>query len=591
MGEEMTSVSAVTKETVIKILDEIAVLLEISGENPFKSRAYQNAARNLEKLDTDFINLVKEKKLSEVKGIGEAINKKIGELVETGRLAYYELLRSSIPPGHLEMLKIAGLGPKKIHALYEQLGIKTIGELEYVCHENRLVELQGFGKKTQDNILAGIEKLKLYRERRLYAEVATDARALLSMLIDNKDVSRVSLAGSLRRSAETVKDIDIVASSAVAEEIAGYFASLPQVAGVSAKGNTKVSVILQTGINADLRIVADQEFPHALMHFTGSKEHNTFLRGRAKDLGLKINEYGLWRGGVNIVCQSEEEIFSHLNLPYIQPELRENMGEIEAAEKGNLPVLVDDNDIRGIFHVHTNFSDGAHTLESMVGAARKMGMQYIGISDHSQSAYYAGGLKREEIEKQHKLIDDLNEKYAPFYIFKGIEADILPDGSLDYTDDILGSFDFVIAAIHSNFNMSEEEMTSRIKKALQNQYTTMLAHPTGRLLLAREPYAANIQEIIDTAAGYGKVLELNANPQRLDLDWRHCIYARKKGVKIAINPDAHSTAGLADISFGIKIARKGWLAAGDCLNCLSLIEMKKYLSSKKNYKRGVLDEC
>lgn len=581
MGEEMTSASAVTKETVINILEEIAVLLELSGENPFKSRAYQNAARNLEKLDTDFINLAKENKLSGIQGIGEAINKKIKELVETGQLAYYESLKSSIPPGHLEMLKIAGLGPKKIHALYEQLGIKTIGELDYACHENRLVELKGFGKKTQDNILAGIEKLKHYKERRLYAEVAADAQTLLSMLTDNKDVCRVSLAGSLRRSAETVKDIDIVASSAAAEKLAGYFASLPQVDAVSAHGTTKVSVTLRTGINADLRIVTDTEFPHALLHFTGSKEHNTVLRSRAKDIGLKINEYGLWRGAKNIVCRSEEEIFSHLNLSYIPPELRENMGEIEAAQKGILPVLVEEKDICGLFHVHTNFSDGAESLEGMVGAARKMGMQYIGISDHSQSAYYAGGLKREEIEEQHKLIDALNGKYAPFYIFKGIESDILPDGGLDYPDEILARFDFVIAAIHSNFNMPEKEMTGRIIKALRNRHTTMLAHPTGRLLLARESYAVNIMEIIDAAAQYGKVLELNANPRRLDLDWRNCIHARGKGVKISINPDAHKAAGLSDINFGIKIARKGWLEKGDCLNCLSLNDMKQYLSRKK----------
>lgn len=578
----MISGSAVTKETVIKIMEEIAVLLELSGENQFKSRAYQNAARNLEKLDTDFIYLVKANKLSEVPGIGEAINKKIRELVATGKLAYYESLKSSIPPGHLEMLKIAGLGPKKIHALYEQLGIRTIGELEYSCQENRLAELKGFGKKTQDNILAGIEKLKLYKERRLYAEVAADAQALFSLLQNNKDIGLASLAGSLRRSAETVKDIDIVASSKNAENLAGHFSSLPPVAAVSGKGITKVSVTLRTGINADLRIVADHEFPHALLHFTGSKEHNTVLRGRAKDMGLKINEYGLWQGEKNIACGSEEEIFSHLGLPYIQPELRENMGEIEAAEKGTLPVLVEEKDICGLFHVHTDFSDGAETLESMVATAKKMGMQYIGISDHSQSAYYARGLKREDIEKQHQLIAGLNEKYAPFYIFKGIESDILPDGCLDYADDLLESFDFVIAAIHSNFNMPEEEMTRRIKRALQNPFTTMLAHPTGRLLLARDPYAVDIMEIIDTAASSGKVLELNANPHRLDLDWRNCIYARKKGVKIAINPDAHHVSGLADISFGIKIARKGWLEKADCLNCLNLNEMKEYLSSKKN---------
>lgn len=571
----------ISKETVISILEEIAVLLELSGENPFKSRAYRNAARNLEKLDTNFLNLVKTNKLSEVEGIGEAINKKITELVETGTLKYYEALKASIPPGHLEMLKISGLGPKKIHSLYRELGITTLGELEYACHENRLIELKGFGKKTQDNILAGIEKLHHYRERRLYVEAAAEAQKLIDYLREHKNVLRVSIAGSLRRFCETVKDVDIVASSSYAGELADYFAALPEVAAVSGKGDTKVSVTLLSGINSDLRIVTDKEFPHALLHFTGSKEHNVALRGKAKDGGLKINEYGLWRGEKNIACRSEEEIFSHLGLPYITPELRENMGEIEAAQKGLLPGLIEEKDICGLFHIHTNFSDGSETLESIVQAARKMNLKYIGVSDHSQSAYYAGGLKEEDIARQHRLIDELNIKYAPFYIFKGIESDILPDGNLDYRNDILAGFDFVIAAIHSNFNISREEMTARIGKALQNPYTTILAHPTGRLLLAREPYAVNIQEIIDTAARYGRIIELNANPQRLDLDWRHCIYARKKRVKISINPDAHSLRGLADISMGIKIARKGWLEKGDCLNCLNLEEMKDYLKYKR----------
>jgi DNA polymerase (family 10) len=355
----MISIPAVTKESVIKILEEIAVLLELSGENPFKSRAYQNAARNLEKLDKDLLSLVAENKLAEVEGIGEAINKKVTELVQTGKLEYYEALKAAIPQGHLEMLKIPGLGPKKIHALFTQLGIKTIGELEYACHENRLVELKGFGKKTQDNILAGIEKLKLYKERRLYAEVEVSAQILLNSLQENENVIRVSIAGSLRRCTETVKDIDIVASSANPAALADYFTGLPLIAAVSGKGTTKVSVTLQSGINADLRIVHDAEFPHALLHFTGSKEHNTALRGRAKNMGLKINEYGLWKAEKNIVCRSEEEIFFHLGLKFIPPELREDMGEIAAAEKGSLPVLVEEKDIRGLFHIHTNFSDGA----------------------------------------------------------------------------------------------------------------------------------------------------------------------------------------------------------------------------------------
>lgn len=570
-----------TKETIIQILEEIATLLELTGENPFKSRAYQNAARNLEKIEVDFDALVKENRLTEIEGIGEAISKKLTELIQTGKLEYYEKLKDSVPPGHLEMLKIPGLGPKKIHALYEQLGIKDVGELEYACLENRLVDLKGFGKKTQDNILAGIAKLKVYKERRLYAEVAAEAEVLLEYLKRDKSILSISIAGSLRRGNETVKDIDILAASKNPEKLVGHFTSYEQIETVTASGETKVSVVLKSGINADLRIVTSAEYPYALHHFTGSKEHNNAMRRRAKDMGLKMNEYGLFRGEKNIKCASEEELFAALKLQFIEPELRENMGEIQAAEKNELPKLVEEKDVRGIFHVHTNFSDGGETLENMARAAREMGLQYIGISDHSRSAYYAGGLQIEGIKKQHELIDKLNEKLKPFHIFKGIEADILPDGSLDYDEKTLARFDFVIAAVHSNFNMSAREMTARLKKVLQNKYATMLAHPTGRLLLSREPYAVNLEEVIDTAAKFGKAVELNANAHRLDLDWRHCIYAKRKGVKIAINPDAHQIAGLRDVNFGVKIARKGWLSSEDCLNCMSLVGMKEYLTRNK----------
>ena len=570
-----------TKETIIQILEEIATLLELTGENPFKSRAYQNAARNLEKSEVDFDELVKENRLTEIEGIGEAISKKLTELIQTGKLEYYEKLKDSVPPGHLEMLKIPGLGPKKIHALYEQLGVKDVGELEYACLENRLVDLKGFGEKTQDNILAGIAKLKVYKERRLYAEVAVEAEVLLEYLKRDKSILSISIAGSLRRGNETVKDIDILAASKNPEKLGGHFTSYERIETVTASGETKVSVVLKSGINADLRIVTSAEYPYALHHFTGSKEHNTAMRGRAKDMGLKMNEYGLFRRDKNIKCASEEELFAALKLQFIEPELRENMGEIQAAEKNELPKLVEEKDVRGIFHVHTNFSDGGETLENMARAAREMGLQYIGISDHSRSAYYAGGLQIEDIKKQHELIDKFNEKLKPFHIFKGIEADILPDGSLDYDEKTLARFDFVIAAVHSNFNMPAREMTARLKKALQNKYATMLAHPTGRLLLSREPYAVNLEEVIDTAAKFGKAVELNANAHRLDLDWRHCIYAKRKGVKIAINPDAHQIAGLRDVSFGVKIARKGWLSSEDCLNCMSLVGMKEYLTRNK----------
>ena len=570
-----------TKETIIQILEEIATLLELTGENPFKSRAYQNAARNLEKSEVDFDELVKENRLTEIEGIGEAISKKLTELIQTGKLEYYEKLKDSVPPGHLEMLKIPGLGPKKIHALYEQLGVKDVGELEYACLENRLVDLKGFGEKTQDNILAGIAKLKVYKERRLYAEISAEAEVLLEYLKRDKSILSISIAGSLRRGNETVKDIDILAASKNPEKLGGHFTSYERIETVTANGETKVSVVLKSGINADLRIVTSAEYPYALHHFTGSKEHNTAMRGRAKDMGLKMNEYGLFRGEKNIKCANEEELFATLKLQFIEPELRENMGEIQAAEKNELPKLVEEKDVRGIFHVHTNFSDGGETLENMARAAREMGLQYIGISDHSRSAYYAGGLQIEDIKKQHELIDKLNKKLKPFHIFKGIEADILPDGSLDYDEKTLARFDFVIAAVHSNFNMPVREMTARLKKALQNKYATMLAHPTGRLLLSREPYAVNLEEVIDTAAKFGKAVELNANAHRLDLDWRHCIYAKRKGVKIAINPDAHQIAGLRDVSFGVKIARKGWLSSEDCLNCMSLVRMKEYLARNK----------
>ncbi|MBN1614736.1 MAG: DNA polymerase/3'-5' exonuclease PolX [Deltaproteobacteria bacterium] len=567
-----------TKNEVIRILDQIAVLLELKGENPFKSRAYESAARNIEQTDEDFERIIEENRLSTIKGIGDAISKKIRELAETGSLAYYENLRASVPEGHLEMLRIPGLGPKKIRTLHEKLGIEEIGELEYACHENRLVDLSGFGEKTQKKILAGIEHLKRYREKRLYAEAIEEAEALLALILQRPEATEASLAGSLRRRCEIVKDIDLLAASAQPQTLAEWFTALPQVESVTARGETKVSIVLKSGINADLRIVKAGEYPYALHHFTGSREHNTAMRGRAKRMGIKMNEYGLYAPEGNIACKSEAEVFAALGLPFIPPELREDMGEIEAAERGTLPGLIDRRDIRGLFHIHTRMSDGADTLEAIAAEAKAMGLDYIGISDHSQAAYYAGGLSREDIVKQSDIIDALNEKESSFHIFKGIEADILPEGRLDYDDETLERFDFVIAAVHSHFGMSEGEMTNRILKALGNPFTTMLAHPSGRLLLAREAYAVDLQAVIDFAAERGKVLEINANPQRLDLDWRLCPYAKRRKALIALNPDAHNLEGLRYIEYGLHIARKGWLESGDCLNCLALEEIKAFLS-------------
>ena len=566
---------------VIRILEEIGVLLELKGESPFKSIAYSNAARQLETLEEDLDALVQRGGLTSIKGIGDALSKKITELVTTGRLEYYEKLKASVPPGHLEMLRIPGLGPKKIRALHAKLSIETLGELEYACLENRLVELPGFGARTQQKILSGIEQLKRYKERHLCSEALEAAVPLLGKLQGHPGVVSASLAGSLRRGNETVKDIDLLAATGDPAALSAWFASLPEAESVIARGNTKVSVFLKAGINADLRIVSPGEFPFALHHFTGSKEHNVAMRGRAKQLGLKMNEYGLFRDDALLTCRSEEEVFAALGLAWVPPELRENMGEIEAAETGEMPSLVQMQDIRGIFHIHTTASDGSSPLEAVVEAAKTLGLEYIGITDHSESAFYAGGLTPEQIREQHRVIDELNRKNPAFRIFKGIEADILPDGRLDYDDATLESFDFVIAAVHSHFGMSEEEMTKRILKALENRHTTILAHPTGRLLLAREPYALDLERVIDAAAGRGKVIELNANPHRLDLDWRHCKYAKRQGARIAVNPDAHHVEGLADMRYGLNIARKGWLEAPDIINCMGLAEMKAFLEKSR----------
>jgi DNA polymerase (family 10) len=571
----------ISKKDVICILEEIAVLLELKGESPFKAIAYANAARRLESLDEDLHDLVRRSGLSSLKGIGDALERKITELVTTGHLEYYEKLRASIPPGHIEMLRVPGLGPKKIRSLYEKLAIETLGELEYACLENHLVELPGFGARTQQKILTGIGHLKRYKERHLYSEAIVAAEELLGELRNRKGVISSSIAGSLRRGNETVKDIDLLAATTEPQALSTWFGGLSEVDNVIAQGDTKVSVGLTTGINCDLRIVSPREFPFALHHFTGSKEHNVAMRGRAKQLGIKMNEYGLFRDDEPIVCGSEQDVFSALGLVWVPPELRENTGEIEAGEMGVMPSLVEMTDIRGIFHIHTSASDGSSSLEEIAAAAKKMGLEYIGIADHSESAFYAGGLTPEDIRIQHASIDEMNRKDPHFRIFKGIEADILPDGRLDYNDAILEAFDFVIAAVHSNFGMPEDEMTARMMKALENRHTTILAHPTGRLLLSREPYALDLERIIDFAAACGKVIELNANPHRLDLDWHHCKYAKKQGVRIAVNPDAHHTDGLEDIRYGVNIARKGWLEAPDIINCLNVEEMKAFLAKKK----------
>ena len=565
------------KLDVSRILEEIGILLELKGDNPFKFRAYHNASVSVEALEEDLEKAIEDGTLAQQKGIGKALYEKIVELNKTGRLKYYEDLKKEIPAGLLEIIRIPGVGPKKAKALYDELGISTVGELEYACMENRLIGLHGFGETTQAKILKGIEYYRKGMGHHLFNVAFQDAENLLTLLKKNKDIKMSSIAGSIRRRKEVIKDIDIVASARPDRvgSVMDFFTTLPDVQSIAAKGDTKSSVMLNSGINADLRIVSDSEYPFALLYFTGSVEHNTTLRSRAKKFGLKLNEYGLFKGEKSLQCKSEEEIFKALGLTYIPPELREDKGEIEAAEQGKLPELIEPSDIKGIFHVHTTYSDASMTLHEVVKLAQGAGYQYIGISDHSKSAYYAGGLTEDKLSAQHDEIDGLNNKLKDFYIFKGIECEILSDGSLDYSDEILADFDFVIASVHSGFNMSEEVMTKRIIKAISNPYTTMLGHPTGRLLLSREGYKVDLYKVIDAAAEKGVVIELNAHPYRFDLDWRYCKYAKERGVKISINPDAHHAEDIANVSYGVGIARKGWLTSRDVLNTLTLGEIKQ----------------
>ena len=568
------------KRRVADILGEIALYLELKGENLFKIRAYENGARIIQALDEDLEVLVREKRLGTIKGVGKALEEKITELVTTGNLEYYNKLKAEFPASLFELFKIPGLGAKKIRLLYETLGIETIGELEYACKENRLLELPGFGQKTQENILKGISLVRTASGRYLLHEAEDMALGVFNGLKECPEVNSLSIAGSLRRKKEIIKDIDILAASDQAERVMDCFVALPDVADIIGRGPTKASVRLQKGIAVDLRVVSPEQYPYALHHFTGSKEHNTKMRHTAKSLGLKMNEYGLFReaDGSRIPCSNEEELFKALGMAYIPPELREDTGEIEAAMENRLPDLVERDDLKGIFHIHTCYSDGINSIKELAEEARRQGYQYIGIADHSRSAYYAGGLSEDDVIRQHEEIDALNEQYEDFHIFKGIESDILPDGSLDYPDEFLRGFDYVIISVHSQFRMDRESMTRRILKAMDHPAATMLGHPSGRLLLSRDPYEADMEQILAKAAERGTVLEINANPHRLDLDWRWIKRAKEIGVKLMINPDAHSIETISHTQYGLAIARKGWCEKEDILNCLGTEDMTAFLN-------------
>ena len=580
------------KGQVAEVLVNIATLLELKGENPFKTRAYQNAARTIETLSEPLDKVVAEARLGDIKGIGEALQQKITELVTTGRLQYYEDLKAATPPGLVAMLDIPGLGSKKIKALHDELGIDTVEKLEQACKDGRIAGLKGFGEKTQTNILEGIERRRSYASRHLISEALPQADSMLEALRSHPDVVRCSAAGSLRRHREVIGDIDLLASSKQPAEVIEFFTSQPGIIKVLAKGETKASVLLEGGIQSDLRVVSDAEYSSALLYFTGSKEHNIVMRQRAIDRGLRLNEYGLFHSKEEtrdakllVKCRTEEEIFEKLGLHYIPPEMREDMGEIALAEKGPLPRLIEWTDLKGSLHNHSTWSDGHQCPEDIAKAMRELGLAYWGITDHSKSSFQANGLDATRVRQQLKEIAAINATLAnegtDFRLLTGTEVDILKDGSLDFPDDLLAELDVVIASIHSSFNQTEAETTQRLIGAAQNPYVHILGHLTGRLLLDREPYKVDQRAVIDACAATGTWIELNAHPKRFDLDWRLWPYAKGKGVKCVINCDAHRFEHAGFLRLGAGIARKGWLTREDVVNTLPLKALLNELGRKR----------
>lgn len=573
------------KSDIADALNEIAVLLELRGENPFRVNAYRNAARSLETLEEDLDALIAGDRLNGVRGIGKDLALRIAEMRATGDSAFLDDLRASIPAGLIQMLDIPGLGPKKVKAMHEQLGIDTLAALQAACEDGRVAGLKGFGAKTAEKIISGIKNREAYGKRHLRPLALAVATPILAGLKALPGVTHAEAAGSLRRRMETVGDLDFLVATEDAAPVMDWFCAQPGVVEVTAKGDTKSSVRFESGLQADLRVVPAAQFFFALHHFTGSKDHNVAMRRRALDRGLSLSEWGLTptKEGVATppVATTEAEVFGALGLPWITPELREGLGEIELAETGKLPELVKVSDLRGVFHNHTTASDGKNSLEEMTAAAEAMGWEYWGVADHSKSSFQANGLDERRLLAQIESIRKLNASGKfKCRVFAGSEVDILKDGSLDFDDALLGELDYVVASVHNAFTMEEDEMTARIIRAVEHPAVTMLGHLTGRLLLRREPYKVNAAKVIDAAIANETIIELNAHPLRLDMDWRLWIRAAERGLLAAINPDAHETAGFRDVVSGIDAARKGRLEKRHVFNTRPLAEVEKYLARR-----------
>jgi DNA polymerase (family 10) len=584
------------KKEIVGILEEIGTLLELKGENTFKIRAYQNGARAIESLDEDLGTVIDEQRLGEVPGIGKALVEKVETLFRTGELEYYDKLKASIPPGLVEMLEIPGFGPKKIKKVHEELGIDTMEGLRSACEAGQVRALSGFGAKSEEKILQGMANLEAYAKRHLWWKVKLVAEPIRDSLAKLEGVAEAAIAGSFRRGRETVGDIDFIVGAKNPAPVMDWFVALPEVREVTAHGSTKSSVRFDDGLQADLRVVPPEQFPFALHHFTGSKDHNVKMRQRALERGWSLSEWGLFEKdaedqagasggkGRKLAVQgvsSEADLFKALDLAFVPPELREGRDEIEAAEAGKLPELVPMDALRGVFHNHTTASDGSASLEEMAAAAAERGWTYLGIADHSKASFQANGLDEERLRAQLQAIREFNESgRSPVRVFAGSEVDILKDGSLDFDADLLNELDYVVLSVHGSMSgMSEEAMTDRIIRALRTplKVRKMLGHPTGRLLLRREGYAVDLRKVIEAAAEENAVIELNANPSRLDLDWRLWKFAKEAGVLCSINPDAHAPEHFDFVEAGLRAARKGWLTASDILNTRELPAIEDWL--------------
>jgi len=566
---------------VAETLYMIADLLDLKGDLFFKTRAYRMAAQTIEALEDDIEKIVHQGTLESIPGIGEALAKKITELIQTGKLEYLERLKKEVPTGLIDLLGIPGLGPKKVAALYKNLGITSIQDLRLAASNGELRALEGFGEITERNILRGIQLLEKTSGRVLLNVAYEDGNRYLSYLQKCKKIRKINIAGSLRRMKETIGDLDILALSNDPGVVMDHFVQYPEVAEILAKGTTKSSVLLKDNLQVDLRVVEEKSYGAALQYFTGSKEHNVTLRGFAIKKGFKLNEYGLFDKNTEeyIAGKTEEEIYKKIGMQYIDPELRENRGEFEAAKNKTLPTLVKNDEINGDFHVHSSWSDGSDSIETIASDAIQRQYEFIGITDHSQSLKIANGLTEERVQKKIHEIEKVRKKFPDLRIFCGTECDIKTDGTLDYSNKILQQFDFVYIAIHTVFKMDKETMTKRIIKAMDNEHVNFLAHPTGRLIGKRDPYEVDIEQLIDAAKKTDIRLEINSFPDRLDLDDVHIKQAKDHNLRFVLGTDSHSINHLDFMRFGVATAKRGWLEKKDILNTSSVKEIEKIIGT------------